>query len=144
MVIQETLRLYPVAAFIARQGSEDMKFKDIIVPKDVVINIPVPTLHQLPEVWGPDAHLFKPERFADGLLRACKVPQAYIYFGVGMRTCVGQHFAMVELKIILSLILSKFSFSLSPAYRHSPAFKLTIEPEDGVKLMVRKFTTRKW
>ena len=138
MVIQETLRLYPVAVFVARQGSEDMKFKDIIIPKDVVISIPVPILHQLPDVWGADAGLFNPERFVNGVLSACKVPQAYMYFGMGMRTCVGQHFAMVELKIILSLILSKFSFTLAPAYRHSPAFKLTIEPEHGVPLIVRK------
>ncbi|XP_034708551.1 cytochrome P450 714C2-like [Vitis riparia] len=138
MVIQETLRLYPVAAFLARQGSEDMQFKDIIVPKNVVIWIPVPFLHQNPDVWGPDAHLFNPERFANGILGACKIPQAYMHFGMGIRTCVGQQFAMVELKVILSLILSKFSFTLSPAYRHSPAFKLTIEPQHGVNLIVRK------
>lgn len=138
MVIQETLRLYPVGAFVARQGSEDLQFKDIIVPKNVVIWIPVPFLHQNPDVWGPDAHLCNPERFANGILGACKIPQAYMHFGMGIRTCVGQQFAMVELKVILSLILSKFTFTLSPAYRHSPAFKLTIEPQHGVNLIVRK------
>ncbi|PRQ57136.1 putative unspecific monooxygenase [Rosa chinensis] len=48
-------------------------------------------------------------------------------FGVGARICVGQHLAMTELKVIMSLILSKFSFSLSPTYQHCPAFKLVIE-----------------
>lgn len=127
-----------MASFVSRQGSEDIKFKDMVVPKDVVISIPVPVLHHLPELWGPDAHLFKPERFANGIMGACKIPQAYMYFGMGVRTCIGQQMAMVELKVILTLILSKFSFTLSPAYKHSPSFKLTIEPGHGVQLIVRK------
>nr|POE62591.1 cytochrome p450 [Quercus suber] len=88
-------------------------------------------------MWGPDAHKFNPKRFAHGIVWACKTPQAYMPFGVGSRVCAGQHFAMTELKVILSLILSKFCFSLSPAYQHSPAFRLVIVPEHGVILRVR-------
>lgn len=138
MVIQETLRLYPVVAFVARETLQDMKFRDLSVPRNSVIWIPVPTLHHHPDVWGPDAHLFNPERFGNGIQGACKIPQAYMPFGMGTRTCIGQHFAMAELKVILSLILSKFSFSISPASRHSPAFQLIIEPEHGVNLIIRK------
>ncbi|KAK4592586.1 hypothetical protein RGQ29_016923 [Quercus rubra] len=64
-------------------------------------------------------------------------PQAYMPFGLGSCVCVGQHFTMIELKVILSLILSKFCFSLSPAYQHSPTFRLVIVPEHGVTLRVR-------
>lgn len=138
MVIQETLRLYPVSSFVAREAFEDVKFKDLLVPKNTIIWIPVPTLHQNPDVWGADVNLFNPERFANGIQGACKIPQAYMPFGMGMRICVGQHFAMVELKVVLSLILSKFCFSLSPAYQHSPMFRLVIEPENGASLLMRK------
>ncbi|RVX22968.1 Cytochrome P450 714C2 [Vitis vinifera] len=34
------------------------------------------------------------------------------------RVCLGQNLVMVELKILLALVLSNFSFSLSPKYRH--------------------------
>lgn len=137
MVIQETLRLYPASSFVAREVFEDMEFKELQVPRKTVIWIPVPTMHRLTQAWGPDANQFNPERFANGIQGACKIPQAYMPFGTGMRICVGQHFAMVELKVILSLLLSKFCFSLSPAYRHSPVFRLVIEPEDGANLTVR-------
>ncbi|XP_031264401.1 cytochrome P450 714C2-like [Pistacia vera] len=136
MVIQETLRLYPPAVFVVREALEDIKFKEIVIPKGMNIQIPIPMLQQNTELWGPDAHEFNPERFGKGILRACKFPQAYIPFGAGSRTCVGQNFAMIELKVILSLILSKFCFSLSPAYHHSPAHRLVLEPGNGVRLIV--------
>lgn len=138
MIIQETLRLYPPAVFVTRAALEDARLKDIQVPKGLDIQIPVPLLHQNPDFWGPDAHRFNPERFANGTGAACKAQHAYMPFGFGARVCLGQYFAMVELKVILSLILYKFSFSLSPAYRHSPAFSLVIQPEHGVKLLLRR------
>ncbi|OMP00786.1 Cytochrome P450 [Corchorus olitorius] len=138
MVIQEALRLYPPATFVIRQALEDIDFKGIVVPKDMNIQIPIPVLQQSLELWGPDAHEFHPERFANGVVEACKVPQAYMPFGIGARICVGQHFAMAELKVALSLLLQKFSFSLSPEYRHSPAFRLVIQPEHGIRLRVKR------
>lgn len=134
MVIQETLRLYPPAASVVRQAFEDINFKGIQVPKGMNLQIPMPILHQDPELWGHDAHKFNPERFANGVHGACKIPQVYMPFGMGPRVCLGQHLAMVELKVILSLILLKFQFSLSPSYCHSPSFHMLIEPGHGVAL----------
>ncbi|TYJ04652.1 hypothetical protein E1A91_A12G106700v1 [Gossypium mustelinum] len=138
MVILETLRLYPPATFVIRQALEDIDFKGIMIPKDMNIQIPIPALQQSLQLWGPDAHRFNPERFANGIVEACKVPQAYMPFGIGARICTGQHFAMAELKVALSLLLSKFCFSLSPAYVHSPAFRLVIQPEHGVRLLIKR------
>lgn len=97
MVIQETLRLYPPAVFVVRQAFEDIELNNILIPKGMNIQIPVPMLQQLPDVWGPDALEFNPKRFEHGVLGACKFPQAYIPFGFGPRICVGQHLAMTEM-----------------------------------------------
>jgi cytochrome P450 len=136
MVIHESLRLYPPVPVVSREAFEDMKFGDIHVPKGVNVWSLVGTLHQDPDIWGPDAHEFNPERFANGASGACKLPHVYMPFGVGPRTCLGQNFAMAELKILLALIVSNFSFSLSPKYRHSPTLRLVIEPENGVNLLI--------
>ncbi|KZV45090.1 hypothetical protein F511_29411 [Dorcoceras hygrometricum] len=138
MVIQETLRLYPPVAFVVREALQDIKFKEIQVPKGVIVQIPIPILHQNQDLWGSDALKFKPDRFAKGIAGACKIPQAYMPFGIGARTCLGQNFAMMELKVILSLVLAKFSFSLAATYRHSPVFRLVIKPEFGVSITVEK------
>ncbi|TVU27245.1 hypothetical protein EJB05_29842, partial [Eragrostis curvula] len=58
----------------------------------------------------------------------------YMPFGIGARTCAGQKLAMVELKVVLALLLSKFEFALSPNYVHCPAFRMTVEPGKGVRM----------
>ncbi|KAL6129129.1 hypothetical protein ACLB2K_072482 [Fragaria x ananassa] len=98
MVIQEVMRLYSPVFFLAREVFETITLKNVVIPKGVVIQIPIPFLHQDPDIWGPDAHKFNPERFANGVLKACNSPQAYMPFGLGPRICVGQHLAMTELK----------------------------------------------
>lgn len=138
MVINESLRLYPPVAIVSREALEDMKFGNIQVPKGVNVWTLMVTLHQDPEIWGPDADQFDPERFTNGVTGACKLPYAYMPFGVGPRSCLGQNFALAELKVLLALIISNYSLSVSPKYRHSPAMRLVIEPEFGVDLLVRR------
>ncbi|XP_010260749.1 PREDICTED: cytochrome P450 714C2-like [Nelumbo nucifera] len=138
MVVQEVLRLYPPGLFMSREALQDIKLGELLVPKGVNIWLSVHALHRDPELWGPDACNFNPERFANGVAGACKLPQTYLAFGMGPRICAGQNFATIELKIVLAVILSNFSFSLSPKYRHSPVFKIIIQPDDGVNLIVRK------
>ncbi|WJX34456.1 hypothetical protein P8452_22568 [Trifolium repens] len=138
MVIQEVLRLYPPAAFVSREAYEDVQIGNLNVPKGVCLWTLIPTLHRDPEIWGPDSNEFKPERFSEGVSKAIKFPQAYVPFGIGSRLCVGKNFAMVELKVVLALIVSKFSFSLSPSYKHSPAYNMIVEPEHGVYILIQK------
>ncbi|KAK8316099.1 hypothetical protein V6Z12_A13G020200 [Gossypium hirsutum] len=138
MVINESLRLYSPAVFVSREALGDMKFGGINIPKGVSVWIALVTLHQDPDLWGPDADKFIPERFANGISSACKVPYAYMPFGAGPHTCLGQHFAMMELKIFLTHMLSNFTFILSPKYRHSPFMNLVVEPEFGIDLFVTR------
>ena len=98
----------------------------------------VVTLHTDPETWGPDTHKFNPDRFTNGITSICQLPHLYMPFKVGPRVCLDQNLVMVELKVLISLILSNFSFSLSPNYKHSVAFRLVIEPENGVNLLVKR------
>ncbi|XP_059446419.1 cytochrome P450 714C2-like [Corylus avellana] len=136
MVIHESLRLYPPVPVVSREALEDLKFGDIQAPKGVDVWTLMVTLHQDLDIWGPDASEFNPE--SNGASGACKLPYVYMPFGVGPRTCLGQNFAMAELKILLALIISNFSFSMSPKYRHSPAMRLVIEPENGVDLLIKR------
>ncbi|KZV20740.1 hypothetical protein F511_26586 [Dorcoceras hygrometricum] len=138
MVIQETMRLYPPGPTLAREALKDMKIGNIWVPKGVNLWTMVATLHTDTALWGPDALEFKPQRFENGIAGACKNPNSYVPFGFGQRVCIGQHLAMLELKMLFALILSNFSFTLSPKYVHSPVMTIIVEPKHGVYLLVKK------
>ena len=132
MVIQETLRLYPAGSVVSRQALRELALGGVRVPGGVNIYVPVSTVHLDAELWGSDAREFHPERFA-----ARPQLHSYLPFGAGARTCLGQGFAMAELKVLLSLLLVGFEVALSPDYLHSPVLRLTVEPEHGMRLVLR-------
>lgn len=138
MVIQETLRLYPPASLMMREALTDVKIGGLDVPRGTIIQVARSMLHQDKDAWGPDAGEFHPDRFANGVAAACRPAHMYMPFGHGPRTCIGQNLAMVELKVVLGRLLSRFAFAPSPRYRHAPVFRLTIEPGFGMPLVVTK------
>ncbi|KAK7340093.1 hypothetical protein VNO77_20787 [Canavalia gladiata] len=138
MVIHESLRLYGPAVTASREVFTEMKLGDHVLPKGINMWMFIPALHRDLDNWGEDAREFKPERFSGGVSAACKYPQAYIPFGLGSRICLGQNFSNQEIKIVLSLLLFNFSFSISPNYRHCPFYNMLLMPKYGVKLLVTK------
>nr|AYM55636.1 cytochrome p450 [Croton stellatopilosus] len=138
MVIQETLRLYGPGVLTTREVFSDMKFGNITVPKGTNIWVFIPILHRDVENWGPDANEFRPERFSGSMAEACKYPQLYVPFGFGNRLCLGQTFATLQLKIVVSLLVSNFNFAVSPEYRHWPVNQMVLVPQHGIRLLVTK------
>ncbi|TKW26683.1 hypothetical protein SEVIR_3G206300v4 [Setaria viridis] len=137
-VVLETLRLFPPSSFVVREAFRDMQLGKLRAPRGTYLFVPVSTMHHDAAIWGPTARRFDPGRFRDGVAAACKHPQAFMPFGLGARTCLGQNLALVEVKALVALVLSRFAVALSPDYRHAPAFRFIIEPEFGLRLLVRR------
>ncbi|KAA0039372.1 cytokinin hydroxylase-like [Cucumis melo var. makuwa] len=134
MVINESLRLYPPASILPRMAFEDIKLGDLEIPKGLSIWIPVLAIHHSEELWGKDANEFNPERFANS---KPFTSGGFIPFASGPRNCIGQSFALMETKIILAMLISKFSFTISDNYRHAPVVVLTIKPKYGVQVCLK-------
>ncbi|KAH9772268.1 cytochrome P450 734A1 [Citrus sinensis] len=138
MIINETLRLYPPFVVFVREVKKEVKLGDLIVPANVDVTIPVIAVHHDPQIWGEDFHLYKPERFAQGVPKATSNNMAaFLPFGLGPRTCVGFNFTIIEAKIALSMILRRYKFTLSPNYVHSPVPRITLCPQHGIQVMLR-------
>ncbi|KAL6192905.1 hypothetical protein ACLB2K_033991 [Fragaria x ananassa] len=138
MILNESLRLYPPAVAIPRITGREVRLGKLIVPADVELLVSVLTLHHEPQFWGPDVHLFKPERFLEGVAKATNNNiGTFMPFGLGSRTCVGLNFATTEAKIALSMILQRYSFTLSPAYIHSPCQSLLLRPQHGLQVLLQ-------
>ncbi|KAJ1391416.1 Cytochrome P450 [Sesbania bispinosa] len=133
MVINESMRLYPPASVLPRMAFEDMVLGDLYIPKGLSIWIPVLAIHHSEKLWGKDANEFNPERFTSKSF----IPGRFLPFASGPRNCVGQAFALMEAKIILAMLISKFSFTISENYRHAPVVVLTIKPKYGVQVCLK-------
>ncbi|XP_050237843.1 cytochrome P450 CYP749A22-like isoform X2 [Mercurialis annua] len=137
MIINESLRLYPPVLQISRKVPRELKLGKLILPQEMETAIPTLALHTDCRVWGEDAYLFRPERFAEGVAKATNNNiSSFIPFGIGPRNCVGFNFAITEKKIVLSMILQRYRFTLSPAYVHSPVQVLTMCPRYGVPVIL--------
>ena len=137
MVLLETLRLYGPAIILSRKASKEMKLGNLTIPKDTHITIPPAIIHRNKKYWGEDANEFNPMRFAKGVKNAAEHPNALIAFSIGPRACIGQNFAIMEGKTVMALILQRFSFSLSPKYKHAPADRLTLQPQYGLPILLK-------
>ncbi|KAK7340971.1 hypothetical protein VNO77_21690 [Canavalia gladiata] len=133
MVINESMRLYPPASVLPRMAFEDIVLGDLYIPKGLSIWIPVLAIHHSEKLWGKDANEFNPERFTSKSF----VPGRFLPFASGPRNCVGQAFALMEAKIILAMLISRFSFTISENYRHAPVVVLTIKPKYGVQVCLK-------
>uniref|UniRef100_A0A453MBP9 Cytochrome P450 n=1 Tax=Aegilops tauschii subsp. strangulata TaxID=200361 RepID=A0A453MBP9_AEGTS len=137
MFLLETLRLYSPLSTIQRKAGSDLEVGGITVPKGTVLTIPIATIHRDKEVWGEDAHEFNPLRFENGVMRAAKHPNAFLSFSGGPRSCIGQNFAMIEAKVVIVMILQRFSFFLSPKYVHVPMDVITLRPKFGLPMVLK-------
>lgn len=133
-IVDETLRMYPAAAFLSRTArAADTLMGREILPGDTVI-LPIYALHRHHRLW-PDPDRFDPERFRDP--RAID-RFAYLPFGDGPRICIGANFALQEAVIVLATLLARFRFTPVPGKAPKPVMILTLRPEGGVWLNVER------
>ncbi|GAB2300370.1 hypothetical protein Dimus_034411 [Dionaea muscipula] len=137
MIINESLRLYPPAIATIRRAKCDVELGGYRVPRGTELLVPILAVHHDQAIWGSDANEFNPLRFADGVARAAKHPVAFIPFGLGIRTCIGQTLAILQAKLVLATILQRFSFGLAPSYQHAPTVLILLYPQHGAPIIFK-------
>uniref|UniRef100_A0A8C8YY62 unspecific monooxygenase n=1 Tax=Prolemur simus TaxID=1328070 RepID=A0A8C8YY62_PROSS len=136
MVVNETLRLFPIAGRIERVCKKDVEIKGVFIPKGVVVMIPTHALQRDPKYW-PEPEEFRPERFSKKNKDNID-PYLYMPFGTGPRNCIGMRFALLNMKLALVKILQNFSFK--PCKETQVPVKLSptglLQPEKPIVLKV--------
>jgi cytochrome P450 len=132
--VREVLRVHPPGWLLPRQALEDDAIDGVLIPKRAIALISVYHLHRHPEFWS------EPERFDPGrFLPEHDEPRhamAYLPFGLGGRRCVGEDFALLELRAVLARILQRHRIEADPSHPVVPKPELTLKPAHGVKLRI--------
>lgn len=150
-VIKESMRLYPVAPFVVRKLTDDIRIpgSNTVLPKGLFACIWIYGLHRNENLWK-DAGSFIPERWIDPKLIVMDKGQhsgAFMPFAHGPRNCLGQTLANVVLRIMLSKIINEYKVSDNRLERNGAnAGKLrkdmqagfTVLPAGGVYLNFQK------
>ncbi|XP_006898360.1 PREDICTED: leukotriene-B(4) omega-hydroxylase 1-like [Elephantulus edwardii] len=140
MCIKESLRLHPPVTVVSRCCTQDIVLPDgRVIPKGVICLISIFGTHHNPSVW-PNPEVYDPFRF-DLENSQKRSPLAFIPFSAGPRNCIGQTFAMNEMKVVVALTLLRFRI-LPDDTEPKRKPELILRAEDGLWLRVEPLGRR--
>jgi len=131
-VIQEGLRLYPPFWMIDRVAVADDRAGDIEIPRGSTVIVYVYGAHHAPRHWeSPES--FDPERFTKANEKL-RMPFTYLPFGGGPRGCIGGNYAMLQILMILSVLLRRYDFELTPGQTIEARPMVILRPKHGIRM----------
>lgn len=131
-VLLETLRLLPPAPMLLRYTAQETKLAGYDLPEGATVFFSPYVTHRIPELYEDPMH-FRPERWSTG-----SHPSAFAYmpFGAGVHSCVGRHFALLEMKIILAVLLQRFRPALIPQGQVDREMRVSLVPSNGLPMVL--------
>jgi len=131
-VLEETLRLFPPAGFLARTALDADELSGHDVRPGTAVILPIYAMHRSARLW-PDPDRFDPERFSPEA-KAARHRFAWLPFGAGPRVCIGSAMALEEAGILLAQILRRARLSVPEGFVPEPRMWFTLRPASGMPL----------
>jgi cytochrome P450 len=148
-VCNETLRLYPTVPVTTRVSVTETTVLGYKVPKGTRVIMPPWAINRSPELWGPDAEEFIPDRWIDQTTGkpnnsgGAANNYAIMTFLHGPRSCIGQGFAKAELRCLVAAFVGVLQLDLvNPDQVARPGGMITLKPVGGLKLKLK--VAREW
>jgi cytochrome P450 len=131
-VIHECMRYVPPVVGLSRVAIRDVAYGGYRIPRGWTVMLSIAGTHRA-SPWT-DVERFDPDRMGPARAEHRQRPNALIPFGGGTRVCLGQHLALTEMAIILSLMLRGYRWELVPGQDLSLVPLPFPHPRDGVRV----------
>jgi len=139
-VIKESMRLFPPVAMIGRKATEDDVIGGFRIPAGTYVYMTQWAMHRHPGLWQ-DPERFDPDRFSPERVAARKAlgihKFAYLPFSGGQRKCIGDHFAKMEMALVLAVLLRRFELVPVAGHPVIPECSVTLRPKHGLMMTLR-------
>lgn len=127
-VVDETMRLWPVAPGYFRKAKQDTYVGDHPFEEGEWVFVVLLQLHR-DQAWGEDPDSFDPDRWERDR-RPADLANLYKPFGTGMRACIGRQFAYYEILTALALIFCDLELVANPNYQLKILESVTLRPSE--------------
>ena len=134
--VKEALRMHPPLFMLVRVAKKDFTYKGYFIPEGTWIVVSPTVAHRMPDVFT-DPDTFDPDRFLPGR-EEDKRDFAYIAFGGGRHKCLGNAFALLQIKAIVALLLGQFDLGLYGDAIASDFHGLVIGPKEPCRIRYRR------
>ncbi|MDJ0591213.1 MAG: cytochrome P450 [Pleurocapsa sp. MO_226.B13] len=140
-VCQETLRIYPVAlTTFGRITNSTREIMGRQFEPDTMLIVSIYSTHHREDLY-PNPKQFLPARFLERKYSSYE----FLPFGGGNRLCLGYALAMLEMKLVLGTILSRYQLTLANNKPVKPKRRgLTVAPSNGIPLVMTGKRDRFW
>lgn len=130
--LQETLRLFPAIWIAERRVLETDTLGGYAIPRHSGVVVSAYVTQRLANHW-PDPDAFRPARFGGGSPPG--LTEGFLPFGAGPHQCIGQHFALLEARLALAMLLSRFHVRLLGDFP-APLAGITLRPAAAVPVRI--------
>ena len=137
--LKETLRLHPPLIVLMRLAQEDVELAGHTIPAGTMVAASPRVSNRIPEDF-PEPDRFDPSRYLDPRQEDVANRWTWIPFGAGRHRCVGNAFAMMQLKAIFSVLLRDFEFEMAqPAESYQDdCSKMVIQLQQPCRVRYRR------
>lgn len=136
-ILQEGMRLHPPAYVVGRRNYHPETIGGFQAKKETNIIIATFVVHRDPRWWARP-NVFDPHHFDADRVKA-QPRFTYFPFGGGPRLCIGLHFAMQEMQLLLSTLASRFDLEMMSKEEVVPEPLVTLRPKGGIPVRIRKW-----
>ena len=134
--IKEAMRLYPPVFYFSRRTTKDIHVGEYVLPSGTHVNISSYLIHHNGNIWENPLE-FNPLRFQPSNMEK-HGPYDYIPFSAGSRNCIGQNFAMNEMKVVIGTIVHHFQLRPDSHHQVDLLTTLVLRTRSDIKIYLEE------